>query len=60
MWHMTSWMLGRHIRVFDLQRALCEQTQRAGAEVASSLADIAETCDTIAIRVWNERHLMGW
>lgn len=49
---------GRPIRVFDLKPGLCEQLRRAGAQVASSLQDIAMTCDTIAVCVWNEGHLM--
>lgn len=49
---------GRPIRVFDLKPELCDKLASAGAEVASSLAEVAGSCETIAVCVWNEGHLM--
>ena len=48
---------GRAIHVFDRKKDLCAQLERSGAVVASSLAQLAEDCETIGVCVWNELHL---
>ena len=49
---------GRPIQVFDRKKDLCSKLERSGAVVASSLAQLAQDCQSIGICVWNELHLV--
>lgn len=48
---------GFEVSVFDLRPGPLKIAKDKGAQVAASLADLADSCDTIGLCVWNEDQL---